>query len=100
MDRARELLEAERQQAIRRLSGLTGDFDQVVAASRDANADDEPDPEGAKTGFERPRSRRLSCRSRFTWPRSTQHSSGWQPAPTESVSSAATRSRKPASRQD
>jgi DnaK suppressor protein len=53
MDRARELLEAERQQAIRRLSGLTGDFDQVVAASRDANADDEHDPEGATIAFER-----------------------------------------------
>ena len=53
MDRARELLEAERQQALRRLAGLTGDFNQVVAASRDANADDEHDPEGSTTAFER-----------------------------------------------
>ncbi len=53
MDRARELLEAERQQALRRLSGLTGDFNQVVAASRDANADDEHDPEGSTIAFER-----------------------------------------------
>lgn len=50
---ARELLEAERQQALRRLAGLTGDFDEVVAASRDANADDEHDPEGATIAFER-----------------------------------------------
>ena len=53
MDRALELLEAERQQALRRLSGLTDDFNQVVAASRDANADDEHDPEGSTIAFER-----------------------------------------------
>lgn len=53
MDRARELLEAERQQALRRLAGLTGDFNEVVAASRDSNADDEHDPEGATIAFER-----------------------------------------------
>jgi DnaK suppressor protein len=53
MDRARELLEVERQEAVRRLSTLTGDFDEVVAASREANADDEHDPEGATIAFER-----------------------------------------------
>ena len=53
MDEARELLEVERQQALRRLADLTGDFDEVVAASRDANADDEHDPEGATIAFER-----------------------------------------------
>ena len=53
MDRARELLEAERQQALRRLSDLTGDFNHVVAASGDSNADDEHDPEGATIAFER-----------------------------------------------
>ncbi len=53
MDTARELLETERQQALRRLAGLTGDFDEVVAASRDTNADDEHDPEGATIAFER-----------------------------------------------
>jgi DnaK suppressor protein len=53
MDRARELLEAERQQALRRLAALTGDFDEVVAASRDSNADDEHDPEGVTIAFER-----------------------------------------------
>ena len=53
MDGARELLEAERQQALRRLAALTGDFNEVVAASRDSNADDEHDPEGATIAFER-----------------------------------------------
>jgi DnaK suppressor protein len=53
MDKAHELLEAEREQALRRLSSLTGDFNEVVAASRDANADDEHDPEGATIAFER-----------------------------------------------
>ena len=36
-----------------RLADLTGDFDAVVAASRDTNADDEHDPEGATIAFER-----------------------------------------------
>lgn len=53
MDGARERLEAELHQALRRLAGLTGDFDEVVAASRDSNADDEHDPEGATIAFER-----------------------------------------------
>ena len=53
MDGTRELLDAERQVALRRLAGLTGDFDEVVAASRDSNADDEHDPEGATIAFER-----------------------------------------------
>lgn len=42
-----------RQQTLRRLARLTGDFDGVVAASRDSNADDEHDPEGATIAFER-----------------------------------------------
>ena len=35
------------------LASLTDDFDSVVAASRDTNADDEHDPEGATIAFER-----------------------------------------------
>ena len=50
---AAERLEAERRQALSRLAGLTDDFDEVVAASRDTNADDEHDPEGATIAFER-----------------------------------------------
>lgn len=53
MDRARELLEAERQQTLQRLAALTCDFNDMVAASRDSNADDEHDPEGATIAFER-----------------------------------------------
>jgi RNA polymerase-binding transcription factor DksA len=53
MDTVRELLEAERRQALRRLEGLTSDFDDVVTATRDSNADDEHDPEGATIAFER-----------------------------------------------
>lgn len=53
MNGARERLLAQREQAARRLAALTGDFDEVVAASRDTNADDEHDPEGATIAFER-----------------------------------------------
>ena len=53
MDPARSRLEAEREQTLTRLAGLTHDFDEVVAASRDTNADDEHDPEGATIAFER-----------------------------------------------
>ena len=35
------------------MASLTDDFDAVVAASRDTNADDEHDPEGATIAFER-----------------------------------------------
>jgi RNA polymerase-binding transcription factor len=49
----RELLLAEREETLRRLDSLTDDFAGVVAASRDTNADDEHDPEGATIAFER-----------------------------------------------
>ncbi|MEQ6903762.1 TraR/DksA C4-type zinc finger protein [Nocardioides sp. YIM 152588] len=49
----RARLEAEREQALARLADLTDDFGAVVAASRDTNADDEHDPEGATIAFER-----------------------------------------------
>jgi RNA polymerase-binding protein DksA len=53
VDRARSRLEAERAEALGRLARLTDDYDSVVAASRDSNADDEHDPEGATIAFER-----------------------------------------------
>ncbi len=53
MDDTRRVLEDERQQTLHRLARLTGDFDDVVAASRDTNADDEHDPEGSTIAFER-----------------------------------------------
>lgn len=36
-----------------RLAALTGDYAGIVEASRDSNADDEHDPEGATLAFER-----------------------------------------------
>lgn len=49
----RRRLAVEREQALARLASLTGDHDAIVAASRDTNADDEHDPEGATIAFER-----------------------------------------------
>ena len=46
-------LEALRDQVRQRLAALTGQFDEVVAASRDTNVDDEHDPEGSTIAFER-----------------------------------------------
>lgn len=51
-DRATHL-RRERQETVDRLANLTSDFDQMVAASRDSNADDEHDPEGSTIAFER-----------------------------------------------
>lgn len=48
-----DLLAAERERTLARLADLTRDYDGVVAASRDTNADDEHDPEGATIAFER-----------------------------------------------
>ena len=53
MDTWRRRLEAERDEELARLAALTEDYDGVVTASRDANADDEHDPEGATIAFER-----------------------------------------------
>ena len=49
----RTVLEAERGEVLRRIDALDVEFDEVVAATRDANADDEHDPEGATIAFER-----------------------------------------------
>jgi len=46
-------LDAERARTLRRLASLSDDYAEVVAASRDTNADDEHDPEGATIAFER-----------------------------------------------
>ena len=44
---------AERAAAQTQIEALTREFDEVVAASRSSNADDEHDPEGATIAFER-----------------------------------------------
>jgi RNA polymerase-binding protein DksA len=46
-------LGAERAAALAQIATLTREFDEVVAASRASNADDEHDPEGATIAFER-----------------------------------------------
>jgi RNA polymerase-binding transcription factor DksA len=53
VDQARDRLVAEREETLGRLARLTDDYDSVVVASRDTNADDEHDPEGATIAFER-----------------------------------------------
>ncbi len=53
MDRARRRLQVDRDETAARLASLIDDYDGVVAASRDTNADDEHDPEGATIAFER-----------------------------------------------
>ncbi len=50
---ARRRLRVDRKQTAARLAQLRGDFLGVVEASRDTNADDEHDPEGATIAFER-----------------------------------------------
>ncbi|MEZ0578929.1 TraR/DksA family transcriptional regulator [Nocardioides sp. MH1] len=53
VDTARARLETERNRTLERLADLVEDYDAMVAASRDTNADDEHDPEGATIAFER-----------------------------------------------
>jgi DnaK suppressor protein len=50
---ARALLEDERRRTTQRLVDLRGDYRGFVEASKDSNADDEHDPEGATIAFER-----------------------------------------------
>jgi DnaK suppressor protein len=53
VEEMRRRLADERERVLVRLTGLQRDFDAMVAASRDTNADDEHDPEGATIAFER-----------------------------------------------
>ena len=46
-------LAGERSAALAQIEALTREFDEVVAASKASNADDEHDPEGATIAFER-----------------------------------------------
>ncbi len=63
-DDVRAALHAARAEAVDRLAALTGGFDELVAASRDSNADDEHDPEGATIAFERSQLDSLVVRTR------------------------------------
>jgi len=48
-----EDLDRTRVETLAQIDALTREFDEVVAASRSSNADDEHDPEGATIAFER-----------------------------------------------
>jgi RNA polymerase-binding transcription factor DksA len=48
-----EVLLVARDRALAQITDLTGDLEQMMAASESSNADDEHDPEGATIAFER-----------------------------------------------
>jgi RNA polymerase-binding transcription factor DksA len=50
---ARTVLAAERERTQARIAALQRDFDGIVASSASASADDEHDPEGSSTAFDR-----------------------------------------------
>lgn len=60
----RQLLHDQRAAALERLGALTGQYDEVGAASRDTHADDEHDPEGATIAFERSQVGALAAQAR------------------------------------
>ncbi len=60
----RERLEAALAEEAVQLAALRRQHDEVVAASRDSNADDEHDPEGATIAFERSQIEALLDQSR------------------------------------
>ncbi len=64
MDDPTARLDLERREAVRRLTDLTDDFAEIVAASRDSNADDEHDPEGSTIAFERSQLGALAAQAR------------------------------------
>jgi RNA polymerase-binding protein DksA len=59
-----DALGAERAAAQAQVEALTRQFDEIVAASRSSNADDEHDPEGATIAFERQQVAALLVRAR------------------------------------
>jgi RNA polymerase-binding transcription factor DksA len=56
-------LEVERAQTLQRLEALVDEFNSIVTASMDSNADDEHDPEGATIAFERERTAALRAQA-------------------------------------
>ena len=100
MHHYRGQLEAERQQLLSRLASLTDNFNAVVAASRDTNADDEHDPEGATIAFERSQVGALIRQGNSAWRRSTPPWSGWTPARTAPAKNVVSPSARVGSRRD
>lgn len=62
----RNTLEAERTATLARLEAMTAEYDGIVAASLDTNADDEHDPEGSTIAFERAQVAGLLAEARKT----------------------------------
>jgi RNA polymerase-binding transcription factor DksA len=52
-------LRSERDATLARIRAVSSEFDEIVAGSRDSNADDEHDPEGSTIAFERARTAAL-----------------------------------------
>jgi RNA polymerase-binding transcription factor DksA len=52
---SQDLLKVEQDQTMARIAALTAELDDIVAATADANVDDEHDPEGSTIAFERAR---------------------------------------------
>jgi DnaK suppressor protein len=64
MATGREVLLAERAQALRRVAVLEREFDAIVEAAGSAGTDDEHDPEGATLAFERQHAAALLAQAR------------------------------------
>jgi RNA polymerase-binding transcription factor DksA len=64
MATAEERLIADRASTLELMASLSGDWDDVVEASAQANVDDEHDPEGATIAFERARIEASLARAR------------------------------------
>ena len=63
-DAVRARLDDLARRAAERLAALTGDWTGIVEATRDANTDDEHDPEGATIAFERSQVQTLVAQAR------------------------------------
>ena len=61
---ARSRLDDLHRRTTERLAALTGDWTGIVEATRDANTDDEHDPEGATIAFERSQVQTLVAEAR------------------------------------
>ncbi len=64
MATVREVLLAERAQALRRVAALEREFDALAEAAGSAGTDDEHDPEGATLAFERQHTAALLAQAR------------------------------------
>jgi DnaK suppressor protein len=63
-DEVRDVLAADRERTLERLSGLERELAGIVESAQAANADDEHDPEGATIAFEREHAAALAGQAR------------------------------------